>query len=89
MTDSREIADTYGWTVQQVRRWSVLVLGVDPMTGKGKGVKREYSHEDAMKIISCGKLVDRGWTFRAITDYLSGVVLSIVPPPPQTLAPLT
>lgn len=55
---SREIAEDFNFTLPQVRRWAVLVLGIDPEADKGKGKIREYSLDEAFKIFLMGELVN-------------------------------
>ena len=54
---SREIAEDFSFTLPQVRRWAVLVLGIDPLAAKGKGTIREYSTDEAFKIYLVGKFI--------------------------------
>jgi hypothetical protein len=66
-----------------------LVLGIDPLAGKGCGVIREYSDRDAAKLIYFGNLIDLGWNFKAALDYLNGCVPSMPPEQVQKKAPQT
>jgi hypothetical protein len=55
---NRDMAKGFGFTLPQVRRWAVLVLGIDPLADKGKGTIREYSIDESFKIYMVSELIN-------------------------------
>ena len=51
---ARAIASKYGWSIFQVKRWSVAVLG---SKCPHSGVARSYSAKEEMIIVKVGRLV--------------------------------
>lgn len=54
---NREIARAFHFSLPQVRRWAVLVLGKDPEADKGGGVPRGYDLDSAFKVYLAGILI--------------------------------
>jgi hypothetical protein len=57
MHNNRTIAAKFGFTLHQVRRWAVAVLGLDPKAGRAEGVERTYTADEALMISLAGQLV--------------------------------
>jgi hypothetical protein len=51
-----DLVKAFGFTLAQVRRWSVVALGIDPIADRGKGTRREYDLDDAFKIFMIEEL---------------------------------
>jgi hypothetical protein len=56
---NRDLARAFNFSLTQVRRWAVLVLGTDPEADKGDGVSRNYDLDSAFRIFLAGILVSR------------------------------
>jgi hypothetical protein len=56
---NRFIAKAFGFSLPQVRRWALVVLGIDQAAEKAKGVVREYSLDEGFKIFMLGELINR------------------------------
>jgi hypothetical protein len=74
MHNNRTLATKFGFTLHQVRRWAVAVLGLDPRAGRADGVERTYTVDEAFMISLAGHLVTQcGMIIEEAKDHVLGV----------------
>lgn len=60
---NKHLVRAFDFSLTQVKRWAVLLLGPDPLTGQSSGVPRGYHLDEAFMIYLLGLLV-RDYQFR-------------------------
>jgi hypothetical protein len=56
---NRELARAFGVSLTQIKRWAVICLGRDPEADQSKGIRREYTIDEAFMIYLFGEILVR------------------------------
>ncbi len=61
---ARELADTLGYSVHQIKRWTVAFYGPDLNTGQHSGKPRRYTYAQSMVLTALGILINTGFKIK-------------------------